>query len=130
MAGNDTLANALSMLNQYDSMGKTTLRVQPVSSLIERVFRLLHENHYVGSYTLSTYGGHPSIVLQLLGRINKCGVIKPRFSVTVADYQKYEQRYLIAKDFGILIVSTPNGLMTHKEAIKKKLGGKLIAYCY
>ena len=44
--------------------------------------------------------------------------------------EKYEKRYLPAKQFGILIISTPKGLMTHVQAMDKKTGGKLIAYCY
>ena len=46
------------------------------------------------------------------------------------NYEKYEKRFLPAKGFGILIVSTPKGLMTHEEARKKKLGGVLIVYVY
>ena len=47
-----------------------------------------------------------------------------------ADFEKFERRYLPAKDMGILIVSTPAGIMTHVEAKKKGLGGRLLAYCY
>ena len=66
----------------------------------------------------------------MAGSINKCGVIKPRFSVKKNEYEKFEKRYLPAHGFGIIIVSTPKGLMMHDEAIEKGLGGKLIAYCY
>ena len=41
-----------------------------------------------------------------------------------------EKRYLPAKDFGILIMSTSKGIMTHYDAKKKNLGGKLLSYCY
>ena len=32
--------------------------------------------------------------------------------------------------FGIILVSTPQGIMTHDQAKEKKTGGKLLAYCY
>ena len=70
------------------------------------------------------------IDLKLKGTINNCGAIKPRFSVQTSTYEKYEKRYLPAKDFGIIIVSTSQGIMTHKEAKTKKIGGKLLAYVY
>ena len=70
------------------------------------------------------------IELNLLGNINKTGVIKPRHSVKVEGYQKFEKRYLAAFGFGFLIVSTNQGIMTQEDAITKKLGGKLIAYVY
>ena len=60
----------------------------------------------------------------------KCGAIKPNFSVKKDGFEKFEKRYLPAKDFGVLIVSTSQGIMTHVEAKEKKLGGKLIAYVY
>ncbi|MDZ4226799.1 MAG: 30S ribosomal protein S8, partial [Candidatus Pacearchaeota archaeon] len=60
----------------------------------------------------------------------KCGVVKPRFPVKLDEFEKFEKRYLPAKNFGIIIVSTSNGIMTHIEAKEKKLGGRLIAYIY
>ena len=70
------------------------------------------------------------IKVNLNGNINKCGVIKPRFAVKRKDFEKFEKRYLPAKDFGIIIISTPDGLMTHIQAKEKNLGGRLIAYVY
>ena len=68
--------------------------------------------------------------INLIGNINKCGVVKPRFSLTKKNYENFEKRYLPAKDFGFLIVSTPKGIMIHKEALEKGMGGKLLAYVY
>ena len=68
--------------------------------------------------------------INLIGSINKCGVVKPRFSVKKNDFEKYEKRYLPAQNFGILIVSTSQGIMTNYEAKEKNLGGKLLAYVY
>jgi len=62
--------------------------------------------------------------------LNECKAIKPRFSVSVEDVEKYVRRYLPARDFGFLIISTNKGLLTHNEAVEKRLGGSLIAYIY
>ncbi|MCH7727682.1 MAG: SUMF1/EgtB/PvdO family nonheme iron enzyme, partial [Planctomycetes bacterium] len=59
-----------------------------------------------GSYKEVDDGRGGIIELNLLGNMNKCGVIKPRFSTTNETFEKWEKRYLPAKDFGILIVST------------------------
>ena len=68
--------------------------------------------------------------MNLLRNINDCGVVKPRFSFKVKDLEKFEKRYLPAKGMGILIVSTSKGYLTHEEAKKQNIGGRLIAYCY
>jgi len=50
--------------------------------------------------------------------------------VQKGNYEKFEKRYLPAKDFGMIIVSTNQGIMTHIEAKEKGLGGRLLAYVY
>jgi small subunit ribosomal protein S8 len=94
------------------------------------VLTLLQDKRYIGEWKEVKVSGGNAVNITLIGAINKCGVVKPRFAVKVGNYRKYEKRYLPARGFGILIVSTSKGLLTHTEAQDKKLGGKLIAYCY
>ncbi|HKT22150.1 MAG TPA: 30S ribosomal protein S8, partial [Nitrososphaerales archaeon] len=68
--------------------------------------------------------------VQLLGRINKCGVISPRFPVRSLSLVDWEHRYLPAVGVGTLIVSTSQGVMSHVEAQEKKIGGRLIGYVF
>ena len=68
--------------------------------------------------------------ISLNGRINGCGAIKPRFSVKLRDMERHEARYLPAKDFGLLILTTPYGVMNNDQAKEASTGGKLLAYVY
>ncbi len=130
MTLNDPLSNALSLILNAERVGKTQVIIKPTSTLIKAVLDLLKDNHYLGAYTEVQDGRGNHLILNLLGRINKCGSIKPRYPVTINDYEKFEKRYLPAKDFGVLILSTPKGLMIHNNAKKQKIGGRLLAYCY
>lgn len=130
MVLNDPLANALSAMLNNERIGKLECNIYPSSKLIQRVFDILKEKGYISVYEVTKDDRGARISVKLAGHINKCGVIKPRYSVKVDGLEKYEKRYLPAKDFGILILSTPKGLMTHQDAKEKNLGGKLIAYCY
>ncbi len=130
MSMNDTLANALSHVLNCEKVGKTECTIKNVSKVIKETFKILNKNGYIGKMDITKNSRGETMVVELKGTINKCGSIKPRFPVKLSDYEKYERRYLPAKDFGIIIVSTSKGMMTHNEAIEKKLGGKLIAYCY
>ena len=69
-------------------------------------------------------------IVELEGNINKCGVIKPRHAVKKDEFEKFEKRFLPAKNFGILIVTTPEGIITHYEAKERGIGGRLLAYMY
>ncbi len=127
---NDPLANALSGILNYDKVGKKAYHIHPSSKTTQRVLQILNEQGYLGSAESVTPARGGVLKVNLLGNINKCGVIKPRFAVTMDEYEKFEKRFLPAKGVGLLIVSTIKGLMPHEEAKSKNLGGRLIAYCY
>lgn len=127
---NDPLANALSGILNYDKIGKKQYLVHPASKVIKRVLIILNEQGYIGSAEEVTDARGGVIKVNLLGAINKCGVIKPRFAITMDEYEKFEKRFLPAKGVGVLIISTIKGIMTHEEAKSQNLGGKLIAFCY
>ncbi|MCH8329253.1 MAG: 30S ribosomal protein S8, partial [Nanoarchaeota archaeon] len=95
-----------------------------------KVLEVMKANMYVGEFEEVKDRGGNIIKLNLLGNINKRGVIRPRYSIKKDQFEKFEERYLLARGMGILIVSTPLGIITHNEAEKKNTGGKLLAYCY
>lgn len=130
MSMNDPLANALSKIETYDKLGKKEVEFKPSSKMIKIVLNILNEEGYIGDFKENEDLRGGIITLNLLGKINKTGVIKPHFPCKIEDFEKYEKRYLIAKNFGLIIVSTSQGLMTHIKAKEKSIGGKLIAYCY
>ena len=90
----------------------------------------MQDNQYIGSFEEIKDARGTYLKVNLLGKINNCGAIKPRFSVDLTTYEKFEKRYLPARNFGIMIISTPDGIMTHTESKNKKLGGRLISYVY
>ncbi|MFW6283372.1 MAG: 30S ribosomal protein S8 [Minisyncoccales bacterium] len=130
MSLNDPLANALSNILNSEKAGKEICVIKPVSKLIKQVFDLMNEKLYIGTYEEIEDKKGNSLKLNLLHKINKCGSIKPRYAIKAEEIEKWEKRYLPAKDFGMIIMSTQQGIMTHKEAKKKNLGGRLISYCY
>ncbi len=130
MTLNDPLANVFSNIMNSEKIGKNEIIIKPASKLIRKILTLLQEKWYIGGFEEIVDGKGNMLNINLIGAINDCGVIKPRYSTTLESYTKYEKRYLPAKGFGIIIVSTSKGLMTHEEAKEKKLGGRLVAYCY
>jgi small subunit ribosomal protein S8 len=130
MVLNDPLANTMSLLAQHEKIGRKEVVIKPVSNMIKSVLKILHREGYVGEFEEIEDGKGGYIKVHLIGKINNCGVIKPRFSIKAGQFETNEKRYLPAKGFGIIIVSTSKGLMVHDEAIQKKIGGTLIAYCY
>jgi small subunit ribosomal protein S8 len=126
----DTLANALSNMFNHEVIGKNDVLIVPASKLIAETLRIIQKAGYIGEFEYIDDGRSGRFRVQLLGRINKTGVIKPRYPVKKDEYQNWAKKFLPAYNFGLLIVSTSQGLMTHHDAKEIGIGGRLIAYIY
>jgi small subunit ribosomal protein S8 len=126
----DTLNDAMSVIKNAERVGKGECTVRPSSKLVGRVLKVMQESGYIRQFELVEDGRSRIFRVALSGHINDCGVIRPRYSVKVADLEKYEARYLPAQDFGVLILTTTKGVVTHMEAKKGGVGGKLLAFVY
>lgn len=127
---NDPLANVLSHILNYERVGKKEIVTTDNSKVIKGVLQIMQNGGYIGGYEETEDSKGNILTISLIGAINKCGVIKPRFQIGTTEYERFEKRYLPSKDFGFLIISTNQGLLTHTEAKEKGIGGTLICYCY
>ena len=126
----DPLADACSIIKNAESVSKSTVIIKPRSKLIGTVLRLLQANSYIAEYESIDDGREGKFRVELLGRINKIGVIKPRKAIKVSKIELAEKQYLPAVNFGMLLISTSRGVMSHQEAKEKHVGGRLLAYIY
>lgn len=127
---NDLLANALAKIEMYENLGRKKVEISPVSNLMKNIFNIMNKKGYIGQTEIVDETRGETMEINLIGKVNKCGVIKPRTPFRVEELEKYEKRYLPARYFGVLFVSTSKGIMPHTEAKEKKIGGRLVAYCY
>lgn len=125
----DTLADVMSTIKNAERIGKKDC-ITPSSNLVKEVLKLMQKEGFIGIFEFIDDGRSGKFKINLKNRVNDCNVIKPRYSVKVGKFEKFEKRFLPAKGFGILIVSTTKGIMTHEEAKKEHLGGKLLAYAF
>ena len=125
----DNLANALNAIKVSEGKGKHETVVTG-SKLIREALAILQREGYIGEFEFREDGKSGTIKVLLLGRVNSCGVVSPRFSAKNDEWEKWEQRYLPARNVGLLIISTSKGLMTNVEARKNALGGRLLAFVY
>ncbi len=130
MTMNDVLSNALASIMNSEAVGKSECLIIPASKLVANVLRVLLKAGYIGNFEYIDDGRQGKIRVQLLGRINKIGAIKPRRPVKVKEYEEAEKQYLPSYNIGMLIVSTSQGVMSHHEAKQRNLGGILLAYVY
>ncbi len=125
----DRVADAINKIKTNERIGRVEC-VLDSTKLIRAVLDVMKRASYIQGYEEFTDGKFKKVRVTLANRINNIGVIKPRFAVTSKEIQAFETRYIPSRDFGILILTTPHGLMTNREAKEKNTGGRLIAYVY
>jgi small subunit ribosomal protein S8 len=126
----DTLTNGLTTIINNEMRNKRECVISPASKLLGRVLRIMQLNGYIGEFEFIDDGRAGKFKVQLLGRINKCGAIRPRFAVKVDGFENWEKKFLPSRDVGIMVVSTSQGVIAHREAEEKNLGGRLLAFIY
>ena len=119
------LADAMIVIKNAENVGKKECAVTR-SDLIKNVLDIMEKTGYITGIKV----GKRDITVSLNGKINVSKAINPRYSCKYTDFEKFEKRYLPAKDIGVIILSTSKGVISHKEAEKNKIGGKLLAYVY
>ncbi|MEM4230893.1 MAG: 30S ribosomal protein S8 [Candidatus Pacearchaeota archaeon] len=122
----DIIADVLNKIMNAKRRKKTSIVVTKYSKFLLNVLELAKKEGYIENFGLRD----KKLEIRFNEKLNKCNAIKPRFFVKKDTLEKYVRRYLPARDFGFLVVSTNKGLITHEEAIDKKIGGCLIAYFY
>jgi len=70
------------------------------------------------------------IVVELNGRINKCGCISPRYDISHTELEEWIARLLPSRQFGVIVLTTSAGILDHEEARRKKVGGKILGFFY
>ncbi|UEC43769.1 MAG: 30S ribosomal protein S8 [Methanothrix sp.] len=126
----DPLADAMSIIKNAEDVGKGECIIQPASKLIGNTLKVMADLGYIGEFEFVDDGKSGMFKVDLRGKINKCGVIKPRFSTQVSDLEKWEKRFLPSRNFGALIMSTSQGVISHVDARERGIGGQLLAYVY
>jgi small subunit ribosomal protein S8 len=130
MSLNDPLADALAHMKNTERVGKMECTIEPASKLIGNVLSVMKEGGYLAEFEFVEDGKAGFFKVKLGGKINDCNAIKPRFYVRTKDFEDWEKRVLPARDFGMLIVTTSKGVMSHAKAIESGVGGQLLAFVY
>lgn len=125
----DTLSDAISAINNAAEIGNDHAKVSPATNLIKNMLIELQQEEYIGVFELIEDGKGGKFKVEVED-INQFEPVKPNFFVGADEYTKWEKRFLPAQNFGHLIVTTPKGVMTHREAKEKHVGGKLLGYVY
>ncbi|EMR11001.1 40S ribosomal protein S15a-4 [Pneumocystis murina B123] len=124
------LNDCLNGIMNAEKRGKRQVLVRPSSKVILKFLSVMQKHGYIGEFEEIDDHRNGKIVIQLNGRLNKCGVISPRFNVRLSDIENWITRLLPSRQFGFIVLTTSAGIMDHDEARRKHVAGKIIGYFY
>lgn len=120
----DIIADTLNQIMNAKKARKTEVVVNKHSKLLRNVLDIAKQEGYL-DYSIDK----TKLTIKII-RLNEIKAVSPRYTFSINKINRYIERFLPAKNFGSIIVSTNRGLMKHTEAKEQNLGGCLIAYIF
>ncbi|SRR5258708_467827 len=130
----DTVADSLIRIkNGYLSLKKDV--VLPYSKLVGNICSVLEKSGFIESFKETTNEKNKNIkqFLVTLKYENRKPVLSDVKRVSKPGLRVYKNKKAlpyVLNGLGIAIVSTPQGVMTDKQARKKGVGGEILAYVW
>ena len=87
----NSLADALKCMSNAEKRGKRQVMLRPCSKVVIRFLTVMMKHGYIGEFEVVDDHRAGKIVINLTGRLNKCGVISPRYAKSM----KFSQRYAL-----------------------------------
>jgi small subunit ribosomal protein S8 len=129
---NDPIADMLTRIRNASNVGHPMVEV-PASKLKLELAKVLQKEGYIRSFEIRETGNHKTLrvllkydsegypLIRKLVRVSRPGLRK---------YYKVDNLPRILGGGGTAIVSTPQGLLSDREARKARVGGEVLCYVY
>ena len=107
----------------------------PSSNLKESLAKLLEKEGYIAGFTVSQADGRPGKTLKIdmkysPDRQRVISGVRRVSTPGLRVYTKAERIPRVLGGLGVAIVSTSKGLMTDREARKRRMGGEVLCYVW
>lgn len=127
----DPIADLLTRLRNAGWSHTPTVLV-PYSKIKAEIVRVLKEEGYITDYEVLTGGAAPEIKItrRIVNRVPAITGLKRVSKPGLRRYVGSQEIPRVLGGMGIAILSTPQGILTGRDAKKKNVGGELLAYVW
>ncbi|KAK1358367.1 Small subunit ribosomal protein S15Ae [Heracleum sosnowskyi] len=128
--GRRILNEALRKIVNAEKRGFANTHLQPVSNVTSSFLNIMKQRGYIKDFQVHDPQRVKNITVDLQGRVKDCRVLTYRQDIKARDIEDYRLRTLPTRQWGYVVISTPNGLLDHEEAIRQNVGGQVIGFFY
>lgn len=126
----DAISNLIISLKNAGQAGKDSVSL-PYSKMKESILEVLKKNDYIESYEVRGADNVTTKKLHIVVKYNESGTpaitdVKRISKFSKRVYKGVQDIYPIRNGHGSTIFSTPQGILTDKEARKNKVGGEAL----
>ncbi|KAL9248600.1 Small ribosomal subunit protein uS8my-like protein [Drosera capensis] len=122
--GRRILNEALRTIVNAERRNKGVAELRPISTVMCSFLNIMKTRGYIKDFQVHDPHRVGKITVELLGRVNDCKALTYRQDLKAKDIEKYKLRMLPTKQWGYVVVTTPNGVLDHEEASRQNVGGQ------
>ncbi|XP_052183107.1 40S ribosomal protein S15a-5-like isoform X2 [Diospyros lotus] len=128
--GRRILNDALRTIVNAEKRGFASAQLQPVSNVMASFLNIMKHRGYIKDFQVYDPHRVGRITVELQGRIKDCRALMYRQDVKAQDIEQYRLGALPTHQWGYVVITTPNGVLDHEEAIRQNVGGQVLGYFY
>ncbi|KAG7025281.1 40S ribosomal protein S15a-5 [Cucurbita argyrosperma subsp. argyrosperma] len=126
--GRRILNDALRAIVNAERRGKATVELKPISSVMSSFLKVMKDHGYINDFQVHDPQRVGRITVELQGRIKDCKALSYRQDIKAKEIEAYRIRTLPTRQWGYVVITTPEGILDHEEAIKRNVGGQVLGY--
>ena len=123
----DTISNMIISIKNAGFAGHESTST-PYSKLKQSIAEVLKKEGFIKNFEEKSEKGKKVLYIELFleNRVPKIKGVKRISKPSKRIYQKASEIRLVKSGYGALVISTPSGVMSGREARKAKLGGEAL----
>ncbi|XP_047322494.1 40S ribosomal protein S15a-5-like [Impatiens glandulifera] len=130
MGGKRILNEALRTIVNAEKRGFASAQLQPISNVMVSYLKIMKFRGYIKDFEVNDPERVGKISVELQGRVSDCRALTYRQYLKAQQIEEYRIRTLPSRQWGYVVITTPNGIMDHEEAIRQNVGGQVLGYFY
>jgi small subunit ribosomal protein S15Ae len=126
--GRRILNDALRAVVNAERRSKSTVELQPISTVMSSFLKIMKDRGYIKNFHVYDPHRVGRITVESQGRVTDCRALTYRQDIKAKEIEAYRLRNLPTRQWGYVVITTPDGIPDHEEAISRNVGGQVLGY--